>query len=85
MTKKRAQELQASCHAWLKGWFSSKDYSKMHLSSGQTYHLAFQSFEIWLPKNTKLVLPSGGIELMLHLLKEWMLLRGTDKEQGTWK
>lgn len=77
MDKKRAHELQENCQAWMRNWLSGKAYTEVYLSMGRTYQLALQPFNTWLPDGAKLIIPSGGIGLMLQQLKEWLLLHGS--------
>lgn len=76
MDKKRARDLQEICRAWMRSWLSGKAYTEVYLSMGRNYQLALQPFDKWLPEGATLIIPSGGVGMMLQQLKEWLWLRG---------
>ena len=66
-----ALQSTANC-GFLSAFLSTHNYREVFLFAGQTYLLALQPVDSWLPSGVRLIIPPGGIGDKLHELKRWL-------------
>jgi hypothetical protein len=72
MDRARAIELAPNVVAQLAQRTLAEPYKEVFLALGRLYRRAVEPIHTWLPSETRLIVPSGGIGAIASQLKKWL-------------